>query len=356
MTADGEIGELHAIDWDASRQVLRIIDQRRLPGALAYVDLQSSESVIDAIRTLAIRGANSIGAAGAFGYAFALREGLAEQEARSVVSGARPTAVALRHGVAQAAGAVADGNDGWLDAVRAGIAILEDDRANCRAIGEYGADELAGRNRILTHCNTGILATAGIGTALGVIYTKARRGQPVTVYASETRPLRQGLRLTVWELRRNGIDVTALVDAASAAALHEGLIDAVVVGADRIALNGDTANKIGTFAHALAARDAGVPFYVAATLSAFDPSLADGVGIPIEQRASSEVLDVPGVDPTVPVYNPAFDVTPGRLIAGIITEAGVLRAPYEVSIPRALQAAGIAVDGAGRAGSRDKEA
>ncbi|MCI1642514.1 MAG: S-methyl-5-thioribose-1-phosphate isomerase [Actinomyces sp.] len=317
---------LRALEWiDAG--ALRIIDQRELPGRLSRVDLASADDVIDAIRTLAVRGANSIGSAGAFGFALGVRDGEEPRAVAARVAAARPTAVALREGVAQAAAAVSEGGS-WRDAVRVGTALLEQDVEDCARIGEAGRIELAGATSILTHCNTGILATAGIGTALGVVYAKAAAGEDVHVYSTETRPLRQGLRLTVWELQQAEIPVTALVDSAAAALLHSGAVDAVVVGADRIAANGDTANKVGTFSVALAARDAGVPFYVAAPLSAVDVTAADGGAIPIELRGAEEVLrEDPGSAPLAAadtdVWNPSFDVTPARLIDGIITERGV---------------------------------
>ncbi|MFT8639385.1 S-methyl-5-thioribose-1-phosphate isomerase [Bifidobacterium sp.] len=318
---------------------LRIIDQRLLPGSLEYRDLNTADDIIAAIRSLAVRGANSIGAAGAFAYAFAVRDGLSADEAFNKVVEARPTAVALIHGVQQAAdeyGANAD----WRDAVSAGNSIIEKDAEECRRIGEVGSVELADASHIMTHCNTGILATAGIGTALGVIYTKQAQGQEVHVYSTETRPLRQGLRLTAWELHRNGVDVTALVDGAAPAALHAGIVDAVIVGADRIARNGDTANKIGTYGLAVAAHENGIPFYVAAPLSAIDLDAADARDIPIEFRAGGEILDAPGVDQSLPTWNPSFDVTPAELITGIITPEGVLRAPYETSIAKAFGSSG----------------
>lgn len=321
--------------------VLRIIDQRRLPQTLQYCELEDADAVVDAIRSLAIRGANSIGAAGAFGFAFAVRDGLSANQASDMVAQARPTAVTLRHGVQRAFRRYVEHAD-WRDAVRAGQDIIRADVEECRLIGEIGARELANATTILTHCNTGILATAGIGTALGVVYTKHAQGQPVRVYATETRPLRQGLRLTTWELERQGVSVTALVDGAAPAALHRGLIDAVVVGADRIALNGDTANKIGTYGLAVAAHSNHVPFYVAAPLSAIDATAQNEHDIPIESRAGAEVLDVPGVNQQLKTWNPAFDVTPSGLISGIITPHGVLRPPFERSIADVISLAGDA--------------
>ena len=335
-------GSLRAIEW-TDGGALRIIDQRDLPGRLTRVDLLTADDVIEAIRTLAIRGANSIGSAGAFAFSLAVRDGEEPRDAAARVAAARPTAVALREGVARAAAVIGQGGS-WLDAVRVGSSLLESDRQDCERIGEHGRVELAGATSILTHCNTGILATAGIGTALGVIYAKAAAGEDVHVYSTETRPLRQGLRLTVWELQQAGIPVTALVDSAAAALLHSGAVDAVIVGADRIAANGDTANKVGTFSVALAARDAGVPFYVAAPLTAVDFDAVDGGAIPIELRGAEEVLQSdPGSPPLAaadtPVWNPSFDVTPARLITGIITERGVARPDYVRSL--AAQAQGV---------------
>jgi methylthioribose-1-phosphate isomerase len=222
-------------------------------------------------------------------------------------------------------------------------AIIDEDREACTRIGLAGREELAGVTNILTHCNTGRLATAGWGTALGVIYAKAALGDPVKVYASETRPLLQGARLTTWELHDAGIDVTLIPDGSSATAMAHGMVEAVIVGADRIAANGDTANKIGTFTHAVNARYAGIPFYVAAPLSTFDVSIPGGSDIEIELRPADE-MTMWRSEPTAPkdiaVWNPAFDVTPHELVAGIITEAGVLRPPYEESIRDAFERGG----------------
>ncbi|MFT8331086.1 S-methyl-5-thioribose-1-phosphate isomerase [Bifidobacterium psychraerophilum] len=338
---------LRSLRWVDTDQggALRIIDQRRLPASLEYRNLTTVDEVIESIRTLAVRGANSIGAAGAFAYGFAVRDGIAADEAFDKVVGARPTAVTLRHGV-QLAAERYEKNGDWRDALRAGDDIIAADADECRRIGEIGSRELADATNILTHCNTGILATAGIGTALGVIYTKHAKGQKVHAYSTETRPLRQGLRLTAWELGRNGVDVTALVDGAGPAALHQGIIDAVIVGADRIAVNGDTANKIGTYSLAVAAKENGIPFYIAAPLSAIDRNAASAEDIPVEFRSGEEVLDAPGVNQNLDTWNPAFDVTPAKLISGIITPEGVLRPPFVDSIAKVL-APGTARSGDG---------
>jgi methylthioribose-1-phosphate isomerase len=332
MSAGAAAAGLRAIEW-TPEQTLRVIDQRALPRRLERRDLATEEEVIEAIATLCVRGANSIGAAGAFGVALGVRAGGDPAGVAARVGAARPTAITLRHGVDRALAAVRD-QGSWRGAVAVGEELLAVDREDCRRIGEFGRRETRGATAVLTHCNTGILATAGIGTALGVVYAKVEAGEDVHVYSTESRPLRQGLRLTVWELQQAGIPVTALVDSAAAALLHEGRVDVVLVGADRVAANGDTANKVGTLSLALAARDAGIPFYVAAPLSAVDANTGDGAGIPIELRGAEEVLDVAEVSPTAEtdVWNPSFDITPARLITGIITQWGVARPPFEASL------------------------
>jgi methylthioribose-1-phosphate isomerase len=313
--------------------------------------LRTVDEVVDAIYRLAVRGAPSIGACGALGMVVGLdemapasvagaREALDELADR--IGSARPTAVNLSWAVRRVRDAAAKATD--PAAIRAAaleeaLAIIEEDREACRLIGEHGRDELADRHRILTHCNTGRLATAGWGTAAGVIYAKAAAGHPVRLFSSETRPLLQGARLTTWEFMDAGIDVTLLPDGAGATLLAEGMVDAVIVGADRIAANGDTANKIGTFSHAVAARTFEIPFYVAAPLSTIDPSTATGDDIEIELRPADEMRSWRG-QPTapaeVPVWNPAFDVTPHDYIAAIFTEVGVLRPPFTESIAAAF--------------------
>ena len=218
------------------------------------------------------------------------------------------------------------------------LRIRDNDVESCRRIGEAGRVELAGASRLLTHCNTGRLATAGIGTALGIVYAKAAAGEPVQVFACETRPLLQGARLTAWELAEAGIAVTVIPDGAAGAALATGQVHAVVVGCDRVARNGDTANKIGTYALAVLALAHEVPFYVAGPMTTFDAATAGGEGIVIEQRSGDEVRRIGAtvVVPDVAVWNPAFDVTPAALITAFITDAGVLRPPYEVTIPDAI--------------------
>ncbi len=309
---------------------VRIIDQRHIPERLEVRDLDTLEDVVDAIATLAVRGANVIGTTGALGFAQAVRQGLDPEESARRLIAARPTAVNLRVAVNAALAAQGEGRDP-LDVA---LGLLDADAEQCRRIGELGRDELRDARTILTHCNTGKLATTGWGTALGVLYAKREAGHELHVLATETRPLRQGARLTAWELERSGVDVRLIADSAAAWALAKGGVDAVVVGADRIAANGDTANKIGTRALAVAAHYEGVPFYVAATLNAIDLSTPTGDDIEIEEREARELLD--GLHAELPAWNPAFDVTPAELITGIITEVGVLRPPYGPSLEGAV--------------------
>src|SRR6266511_4346662 len=301
-----------AVDWRDGR--LEVVDQTLLPGQFRVVELATVAEVVDALRRLVVRGAPAIGVAAAFG----------------VVLGLDP--------------AVQDDPDDLAEARAAlhrAAVDLEEDRAACRRIGEAGRVELASRRRLLTHCNTGRLATAGLGTALAVVYAKAAAGEPVEVLASETRPLLQGARLTAWELVDAGIPVTVLADTAAGAALAGGLVDGVLVGCDRVARHGDTANKIGTYALAVLAHANRVPFYVVGPLSSFDPEAADGSRVVIEQRPAAEVSTVAGsrlAPEGAGVWNPAFDVTPAALVTAFITDAGVLRPPFGTSIPAALAA------------------
>ncbi|MDX9863075.1 MAG: S-methyl-5-thioribose-1-phosphate isomerase [Rhodospirillales bacterium] len=324
---------------------LRIIDQTLLPGEMRIVTCDSAESVWDAIKQLKVRGAPAIGVAAAMGVVVGVRDVPADapeaemlaklEKVTDYLATSRPTAVnlfwALDRMKALAASMRGQGTALILDALcREAKAVRDEDAAMCRAIGRHGAALVPDGGGVLTHCNAGGLATADYGTALAVLYRAHEQGKHFAVYADETRPLLQGSRLTVWELMQNGIDVTLICDNMAAQVMKEGRVQMVVVGADRIAANGDTANKIGTYGVAILAREHGVPFYVAAPSSTFDLSLPDGTGIPIEQRSDNEVADGFGRR-TAPVgckvYNPAFDVTPARYIAGIITERGVITEP-----------------------------
>ncbi|MFF7596684.1 S-methyl-5-thioribose-1-phosphate isomerase [Streptomyces mirabilis] len=327
--------ELRAVDWTGSS--LALIDQTVLPHRTETREIHDVDGLVDAIQRLVVRGAPAIGAAGAYGVALALlqgeREGWSAEETRAAVArvrAARPTAVNLMVCVDRVMARFDEG----LDAVLAEAAAVqrEDVEAN-RAMGAYGADWLLKKVgvdrplRVLTHCNTGALATAGWGTALGVIRELHARGQVEVVYADETRPLLQGSRLTAWELVQEGIPHYVQADGAAAGTILRGEVDAAIVGADRIAANGDTANKVGTVGIALACADAGIPFLVAAPTTTVDLTTARGADIHIELRGEDEVLEWSGVR-TAPAesrgHNPAFDVTPGRLVTGLVTERGVL--------------------------------
>ncbi|MBR7833699.1 S-methyl-5-thioribose-1-phosphate isomerase [Actinospica durhamensis] len=311
---------------------LLLIDQTRLPGELRRVLIDDVDALVEAIRSLAVRGAPALGVAGAFGVAVALRQGAREGWDRAAtlaaverIRHARPTAVNLRRGTDRAAARLEEGVAAVLEEAEA---VRREDVAANRRLSELGADWLLARAghdrplRLLTHCNAGALATAGWGTALGVVRELHRRGRVELVYVDETRPLLQGARLTAWELAQEGIAHVVQVDGAAASTILYQGVDAAVVGADRIAANGDTANKIGTLGVALACAHAGIPFLVAAPTTTVDPDTPDGAAIPIELRAPHEVTG-PDADERSPGFNPAFDVTPGSLVSALVTERGV---------------------------------
>ncbi len=355
------------------RGALRLIDQTRLPGEYVIVERRDVDGVVEAIRALRVRGAPAIGLAAAYGLLVAVEARWGDERtwffdsevpdapassargierfpadvpvravvacleaAREALAASRPTAVNLHWALDRMA-------RGWRDSpvddarsllrrlLAEADAIHTEDLAMCRAIGRHGAALIADGDAVLTHCNTGGLATSGFGTALGIVFTAVAEGRRVHVFADETRPLLQGARLTAWECRRAGIPVDVLVDGAAASLIASGRVACAIVGADRIAANGDTANKVGTLGLAVACHRYGVPFYVAAPSSTIDASLPDGSGIPIEQRGAGEVLGFAGVRTTpdgVGAWNPAFDVTPAGLISAIVTERGVHRPPY----------------------------
>ena len=330
---------------------VRMLDQRVLPTREEYLLLKTPEEVAEAIRDMVVRGAPAIGVSAAFGLALGatqavgLDAGAFDQRMDELcerMAATRPTAVNLFWAIERmrnaARGARQQGKD------NAEIARLLEDEAqrihdedleSCRAIGRHGAGLVPETSTILTHCNAGGLATAGYGTALGVVRAAVEAGKQVRVLADETRPFLQGSRLTAWELMQDGIETVLITDSMSGSLMHRGEIDLVVVGADRIAANGDVANKIGTYNVAVLARENGVPFYVAAPLSTIDLDCPDGDHIPIEERDASEVTEIYGtrVAPEgVGVRNTAFDVTPARYVAAIVTEAGIARPPYEKSI------------------------
>ncbi|HEX9943975.1 MAG TPA: S-methyl-5-thioribose-1-phosphate isomerase [Thermoanaerobaculia bacterium] len=331
---------------------LRLLEQTRLPVEEVWIDCETPEQVADAIRRLAVRGAPAIGVAAAYGLVLGMRtvrdpDRLAGrfEEVSRLLGSTRPTAVNLRWALDQGRKVFEAHRKQGPEAVTAALLDwarelhAEDVRIN-RRMGEHGASLFAPGSRVLTHCNTGALATAGYGTALGVITSAWRDGKVGQVWVDETRPLLQGARLTAWELKKLGIPFRLVTDNSAGALMAQGLVDRIVVGADRIAANGDTANKIGTYTVAVLAHRHRVPFYVAAPLSTIDRATPTGADIPIEERRADEVTQVFGTrvapDET-PALNFAFDVTPAELISAIITEAGVLEPPYERSIAGAFE-------------------
>jgi methylthioribose-1-phosphate isomerase len=330
-----------ALRWDGRR--LAILDQTRLPGAEVWLVLEGAPDTAQAIRRLAVRGAPLIGVAAAYGLAMEVtrQPGLGTLETGwELLRAARPTAVNLAHAVDRVrAAALAAGPPTMAAAAREEAQRIhaEEDAASA-AIATHGADLLAGAHRIATHCNAGALAAGGQGTALAVILALHERGA-VHVLAGETRPLLQGARLTVWELARAGVAHELVVDGAMAGLIRAGEVDAVVVGCDRVAANGDTANKVGTYPLALAAAAAGIPFVVAGPTSTIDAGLSDGGSIEIEERDGDEVRGFGGVETTLPgtaVRNPAFDVTPAALVTALVTERGVARPPDAASVAALL--------------------
>jgi methylthioribose-1-phosphate isomerase len=331
------------VGWQGDRVVL--LDQRRLPGEEVYLECRSWTEVADAIRTLAVRGAPAIGVAAACGVALAALASPARtveaflRDLEAAISGlaaTRPTAVNLFWALDRMRRHAEAHRTAPLATLRAGLvalaeALLDEDVAANRRLGAFGAELVPQGARILTHCNAGGLATAGYGTALGVVRGAVEAGRQPFVWVDETRPVLQGARLTAWELQREGIPHTVIADVAAASTMGRGEVDLVVVGADRIAANGDTANKIGTYGVAVLARYHRVPFYVAAPFSTIDPSLPDGAAIPIEERDPREVQELAGrrlVPAGSPARNPAFDVTPCSLVTAIVTERGIFRPPY----------------------------
>lgn len=334
-----------SVEWRDDH--LEVIDQTALPGRLAIKRLATSADVIDAIQRLVVRGAPAIGVCAAFGVALGLREGRDLHEISREIEAARPTAVNLGWAVdrvAAAAGTAASPAHAYRPALDEALRILDEDRDSCRLIAEFGRAELTSVRRVLTHCNTGRLATTGIGTALGIVYAKSEAGEPIEVVVTETRPALQGARLTAWELRDAGIPVTLIADSAAGLAIRSGRVEAVLVGCDRVARNGDVANKIGTYPLAVLADSQDVPFYVAGPMSSFDPTVADGDGVVLETRSGDEIRRVgdTAIAPDVDVWNPVFDVTPANLVTAFITDVGVLRPPFEESIARALSQADAA--------------
>jgi methylthioribose-1-phosphate isomerase len=337
---------LETIQWTDEGVVM--IDQTRLPSEETYVTCRNYHEVADAIRTMIIRGAPAIGVAAAMGVAIGVAQADAgDLDAQfenicSELAGTRPTAVNLFWGIERMRQLYAGVRHLPVEQLRQrmiqeALLVREEDIEINRAIGRHGAPLVPDGKTVLTHCNAGALATAGYGTALGVIRAAVESGKHVDVFADETRPFLQGARLTVWELQRDGIPATLITDNMAGHFLHVGRIGCVVVGADRIAANGDVANKIGTYGVAVLAKENNVPFYVAAPVSTLDLTLPDGSHIPIEERGAREVTHVHGVRVApegTEVRNPAFDVTPNRYVTAIITERGVARAPFTESLKR----------------------
>ncbi len=339
-------------------RVLRLLDQRRLPGEEVWLSLERAPEIAVAIRDMAVRGAPAIGVAAAYGAAFSLRSGASTPvderfaTARRLLASTRPTAVnlfaALERMQRRFDAAAAEGDSEAIEGalISEADAVAVEDIAACRRIGRLGADLLAGERAVLTHCNAGALATAGYGTALGIIRGAVEAGKPIRVLASETRPFLQGARLTAWELSRDGIPVELITDSMAGHFLSRGAVEAVLVGADRIAGNGDVANKIGTYSLAVLAKENGVPFYVAAPTTTIDLACPDGAAIPIEERSPAEVLSFAGhaIAPEgVGARNVAFDVTPARYVTAIVTDQGICRPPYAQSLAEAVRRKTLAV-------------
>jgi len=328
---------------------IRIIDQTLLPEKLIYLDIDNVETLAEAIKNLRIRGAPAIGIAGAMGVALAAKicekrdgKSLVKEVEKSIseLAATRPTAVNLFWALERMRKLLTSLENEPVSVIKdrllsEALAVLDEDMKVCRQIGQNGASLLSEESTVLTHCNAGGLATSGYGTALGVIYAAKEMGKKIRVYSDETRPLLQGSRLTAWELKESGIDVTVICDSAAGFLMKNKKINCVLVGADRIAANGDTANKIGTYTLAVLAKEHGIPFYVVAPVSTFDFSLSSGEEIPIEERSPDEIINGFGVR-TGPegasVYNPAFDVTPHNFITAFVTEQKVLYPPYKESI------------------------
>ena len=351
--------EIQPISWESNK--LRLLDQTRLPQQEIVLESSDYKQVVESIQEMRVRGAPAIGVTGAYAMAMAARQISEEdachflprlREAAEEIKAARPTAVNLSwavHRLLALAEAAPDPIVAGKRLLAEAKCIQKNDVKANRSIGRHGAPLLRDHTAVLTHCNTGALATAGYGTALGVIRTAWEEGGRFRVFHTETRPFLQGARLTAWELVKMGIPATMVVDSAAGLLLNEQAVQSVIVGADRIASNGDTANKIGTYAIAVLARENGIPFYVAAPTSTVDLSLPSGSRIPIEERGSLEVSQFAGVKTAadgIEIRNPAFDVTPHRYIDAIITEVGVVRAPYASNLPAAVARAGSSNGGA----------
>jgi methylthioribose-1-phosphate isomerase len=343
------------IEWVGDADGLaRIIDQTLLPNEEKYLDVCDAATMWEAIKMLRVRGAPAIGVAAALGLHLAVRnavvasreEFLSEVERAAIyLNSSRPTAVNLSWATKRIRSLVSRSASQNVEELKSAIfhealAILKEDAAVCHKLGEHGAMLISDGQTWLTHCNAGALATAGIGTATAAFYIAHEQGKRIHVFADETRPLLQGARLTAWEIQRAEIPVTLITDNMAASAMAQGKIDGVIVGTDRVAMNGDFANKIGTLGVAILAKEFGIPFYVSSPISSIDPNLASGELIPIEERAPEEVSEGFGIRTAprgVDIFNPAFDVTPHRYVHGFVTEKGIVRPPFDVELPRLLK-------------------
>ncbi|MCU0652112.1 MAG: S-methyl-5-thioribose-1-phosphate isomerase [Candidatus Omnitrophica bacterium] len=344
--------DIRTIEW--KNDAIKIIDQTKLPAKLEYLYIKDLKTLWQAIRELKVRGAPALGTAAALGVYLGIKDSKAKnfsefrKELDKVIkylATSRPTAINLFWGLKEMLQAAEKVKFKRLAEMKKALfkqamKIIEDDRVSCRKIGLYGAKLFKNNDTVLTVCNAGILATIDYGTALGVIYRASEEGKKIKVFACETRPLLQGARLTTWELKKKGIDVTLICDNMAATLMQQGKIDKVIAGADRIAANGDAANKIGTYSLAVLAAYHKVPFYIAAPVSTFDLKIKSSKNILIEQRSAEEITILfsknPIAPPGIKVYNPAFDVTPHDLITAIITDKGVLRRPYKINIKKCI--------------------
>lgn len=344
--------DIRTIEWKKGR--IKLIDQTRLPQRLEYIYIDNVKTLWQAIKELKVRGAPALGVAAALGVFLGVKDAQEHDfnsfkkrldEVSKYIASSRPTARNLFGSIERVAAVAMKNKDKPVAQIKKTIfeeaaKIIEEDRSSCRRIGYFGAKLINSSDAILTVCNAGILATVDYGTALGVIYRAKNEGKKIKVFACETRPLLQGARLTAWELKKKGVDVTLICDNMAAALMGQGRIDKVIAGADRIAANGDTANKIGTYSLAILSCFHKLPFYIAAPSSTFDLSLKRGKDIPIEQRKPYEVTNLffrkPILASGVKVFNPAFDVTPANLISAIITEKGIIYPPFIKNIPKVL--------------------
>jgi methylthioribose-1-phosphate isomerase len=346
--------KLRTIEWKNNK--IRLIDQTKLPGRLEYIDIKNLGDLWQAIKKMKVRGAPALGAAAGLGLYLGIKgskaksfSGLSREldKAAGYLASSRPTARNLFWGLERMRSAAVKNKNKPVDKIKKLLLgeaekIIQEDRVSCRKIGYYGAKLIKQGDNILTICNAGILATIDYGTALGVLYRAKEEGRGFQVFACETRPLLQGARLSAWELKKKGIDVTLICDNTAASLMQQGKINKVITGADRIASGGDSANKIGTYNLAVLSRYHRIPFYVAAPASTFDLNIKLGKDIPIEERPADEVthlfFKIPVAPKGVKAYNPAFDVTPHNLISAIITDKGIIKPPYRKNIKKILNA------------------